>query len=111
MRTRHREDLHTLLGKAGKNLTVTTLMQTLQQSLEFEAFVSKKYATPVSPCATLGNLVLSMRIIQITDLMKSCSPNIVSANTLESAFESHMGIYVDAQNRSVHPEHCDIRTS
>ena len=86
-------------------------MQTLQQSLEFEAFVTKKYATPVRSCATLGDLVLPVRIIQIADLMKSCSPNIVSANTLESAFESHMGIYIDAQNRSVHTEHCDICTS
>lgn len=43
----HREDLHTLLGKAGKNLTITVFMQSLQHCLEFEAFVAKKYNTTV----------------------------------------------------------------
>jgi vacuolar protein sorting-associated protein 53 len=42
-----REDIARLLENAGSSLTVTTLMQSLQQALEFENFVSKKYSMPV----------------------------------------------------------------
>lgn len=39
---------------------------------------------------------------QLTELMKSCiTPNILSSNTLGSAFEPHMSIYIDAQNKYV----------
>ena len=36
-----------LLAKAGPGLTVQTLLDTLQQTMEFEASIAKKFATPV----------------------------------------------------------------
>lgn len=37
-----------LLSKAGSNLTVKQLLDTLQEVLDFESSIAKKYATPVS---------------------------------------------------------------
>lgn len=36
-----------LLSKAGPNLTVKLLLDTLQEVLDFEASIAKKFATPV----------------------------------------------------------------
>ena len=44
-----RDDMTTLLSKAGSNLTVKQLLDTLQEVLDFEASIVKKYATPVDP--------------------------------------------------------------
>lgn len=42
-----RDDLATLLSKAGQSLTVKLLLETLQQTTEFELSMAKKWATPV----------------------------------------------------------------
>lgn len=39
---------------------------------------------------------------QLTDLMRLCSTIILSENTLSSAFEPHMGVFIDAQNKLVY---------
>lgn len=44
-----RDDISVLLSKAGPSLTVKVLLDTLQQTTEFEASIAKKYATTVSP--------------------------------------------------------------
>ena len=44
-----RDDLTTLLTKAGSGLTVKALLDNLQETLEFEASMAKKWATPVCP--------------------------------------------------------------
>jgi hypothetical protein len=41
------EDLTVVLSKAGAGLTVQLLLDTLQQTIEFESSISRKYATPV----------------------------------------------------------------
>lgn len=43
-----RDDMTALLSKAGSNLTVKQLLDTLQEVLDFESSIAKKYATPVS---------------------------------------------------------------
>lgn len=42
-----REDLTVVLSKTGSNLTVQLLLDTLQQTMEFESSISRKYNTPV----------------------------------------------------------------
>ena len=42
-----RDDLTTLLTKAGSGLTVKALMDNLQETIEFETSMAKKWATPV----------------------------------------------------------------
>ena len=44
-----RDDLTTLLTKAGSGLTVKALMDNLQETTEFETSMAKKWATPVCP--------------------------------------------------------------
>ena len=44
-----RDDLTTLLTKAGSGLTVKALMDNLQETIEFENSMAKKWATPVCP--------------------------------------------------------------
>lgn len=36
-----------LLSKAGAKLSVKQLLDTLQETLDFEAYIGRKYATPV----------------------------------------------------------------
>ncbi|KAL5507261.1 VPS53 [Sanghuangporus vaninii] len=82
-----REDLSRLLEKGGNALTVSTLMQSLQQALDFEAFISKKYATDA---------------IQIRDILKlSTTGTSRPIQSLASAFEPYMGIFVDAQDKAL----------
>lgn len=45
---RFRDDMSTLLSKAGSSLTVKALLEALQQTTEFEMSIAKKWATPVS---------------------------------------------------------------
>lgn len=44
----------TLLSKAGSGLTVKQLLDTLQEVLDFEASMVKKYATSVRTADSLG---------------------------------------------------------
>ncbi|KAI5123978.1 hypothetical protein M0805_006390 [Coniferiporia weirii] len=77
-----REDFSILLEKAGGSLTNSTLMQSLQQALDFESFIGKKYGMALS------------------DLLKlSATNNSRPVNSLASAFEPYMRIFVDAQNK------------
>lgn len=43
----HREDLTTVLAKAGATLTVPLLLESLQQTTDFEAFLGKKFGVSV----------------------------------------------------------------
>lgn len=43
-----RDDVSILLSKAGSSLTVKVLLDTLQQTTEFEHSIAKKWATSVS---------------------------------------------------------------
>ena len=42
-----RSDMASLLAKAGKDLSVMTLLDTLQQTKDFELSTSKRFAIPV----------------------------------------------------------------
>jgi hypothetical protein len=44
----NREDISALLAKAGSNLTVKSLLDNLQLTVEFESTMAKKWATSVS---------------------------------------------------------------
>ncbi|KLO18398.1 hypothetical protein SCHPADRAFT_993623 [Schizopora paradoxa] len=79
-----REDLSSLLGKAGPSLTVATLLQSLQQCLDFEAFISKKYTFTIGRILTLSSTITSRPM-----------------SSLASAFEPHMGVFIDAQDKAL----------
>ncbi|KZT10830.1 uncharacterized protein LAESUDRAFT_755492 [Laetiporus sulphureus 93-53] len=91
-----RDDMTALLSKAGSKLTVKQLLDTLQDTMDFEASLGRKYATPV------------------TDILKETQPAGASRplKTISSAFEPHMGVYIDAQDKlSIDLSHTDLYTN
>ncbi|KAL4078288.1 Vps53-like protein [Scleroderma yunnanense] len=77
------DDLSTLLSKAGQSLTLKLLLETLQQTIEFESFMSKKWATPLD------------------ELLEATSSPATPVQSMSSAFEPHLGIFVDAQDKAL----------
>ncbi|KIM45519.1 hypothetical protein M413DRAFT_442185 [Hebeloma cylindrosporum] len=77
-----RDDVTTLLTKAGSNLTVKALLDNLAITTEFEQSMSKKWATPFKD------------ILKATD-----NPHSEPGKPISAAFEPHMGIFVDAQDK------------
>ena len=55
-----RDDLTTLLTKAGSGLTVKALLDNLQVTTEFEASMAKKWATPVCRFSSICHISLLM---------------------------------------------------
>ncbi|KAI6033241.1 Vps53-like protein [Pisolithus orientalis] len=78
-----RDDLSTLLSKAGPLLTLRLLLETLQQTTEFESAMSKKWAAPVG------------------EILSTASSPAAPVQPLSSAFEPHLGIVVEAQDKQV----------
>ncbi|KAJ3554569.1 hypothetical protein NM688_g3036 [Phlebia brevispora] len=80
-----RDDMTALLSKAGSNLIVKQLLDTLQEVMDFESSMAKKYATP------------------IPDILKATQPAGASrpSKTISSTFESHMGVFVAAQDKAL----------
>ncbi|KIJ68088.1 hypothetical protein HYDPIDRAFT_173763 [Hydnomerulius pinastri MD-312] len=78
-----RDDLSALLSKVGQSLTVKVLLETLQQTTEFELSMTKKWATPLD------------------EILKTASHPATSIQSMSSAFEPHLGIFVDAQDKAL----------
>ncbi|KAF9793124.1 Vps53-like protein [Thelephora terrestris] len=79
-----REDLTVVLSKVAPTLTVQQLLDTLQPTMEFEASMSRKWSTPVIELLTRGS---------------PSDPR--PSKPITSAFEHHMNIFVEAQDRAL----------
>ncbi|KAJ7268661.1 Vps53-like protein [Mycena haematopus] len=79
-----RDDIAALLSKTGASLTVKTLLDNLQLTAEFESSMVKKWATSFQ------------EILNITATPHSAPPK-----TITSAFDPHMGVFVDAQDKAL----------
>ncbi|KAJ7647012.1 Vps53-like protein [Roridomyces roridus] len=79
-----RDDLAALLSKTGGSLTVKALLDNLQLAADFENSMVKKWATPFQ------------ETLQATAPSHSAPPK-----TMTSAFEPHMGVFVDAQDKAL----------
>ncbi|KAJ7217738.1 Vps53-like protein [Mycena pura] len=77
-----RDDLAALLSKT--SLTVKTLLDNLQLTADFESSMAKKWATPFQD------------MLHATAAFHSAPPK-----TITSAFEPHMGVFVDAQDKAL----------
>ncbi|KAJ6500190.1 Vps53-like protein [Mycena vitilis] len=79
-----RDDLAALLSKTGASLTVKALLDNLQLTAEFEASMVKKWATPFQ------------------EMLVSATPShSAPPKTITSAFEPHMSVFVDAQDKAL----------
>ncbi|KAI0358545.1 hypothetical protein OH77DRAFT_1420941 [Trametes cingulata] len=78
-----RDDMTALLSKAGSKLTVKQLLDTLQETMEFESSIMRKFGTSVR------------------ELLKATTPPNATRplKPITSAFEPHMGVYIDAQDK------------
>ncbi|KAF7782136.1 hypothetical protein Agabi119p4_1512 [Agaricus bisporus var. burnettii] len=76
-----RDDISALLSKAASNMTVKTLLDYLQQTIEFELSMAKKWATPFA------------------EILKFTNGSSQPQKVISSSFEPHLGIFVDAQDK------------
>ncbi|KAI9067270.1 hypothetical protein FKP32DRAFT_1673066 [Trametes sanguinea] len=78
-----RDDMTALLSKAGSKLTVKQLLDTLQETMEFEASITRKFG------------------VSLRELLKTTTPPGATrpSKPITSAFEPHMGVYIDAQDK------------
>ncbi|KAG6845073.1 hypothetical protein H0H87_000977 [Tephrocybe sp. NHM501043] len=82
LRMFRRDDLTMLLAKAGPSLTVKTLLENLQTTTEFENSMVKKWAT-------------SLQVL----LSTTAGTHAIAPKPISAAFEPHMSIFVDAQDK------------
>ncbi|EPQ57099.1 hypothetical protein GLOTRDRAFT_137518 [Gloeophyllum trabeum ATCC 11539] len=79
-----REDMVGLLSKAGSALDVKLLLDTLQQTLDFEASMARKLGAPLK------------------EILEASSPSSSRPiRPISSAFEPHLGVFVDAQDKAI----------
>ncbi|KAI0645796.1 Vps53-like protein [Trametes meyenii] len=78
-----RDDMTVLLSKAGSKLVVKQLLDTLQETMEFETSVTRKFSTSLQ------------ELLKVTTPANATRP----LKPITSAFEPHMGVYVDAQDK------------
>ncbi|TEB37202.1 hypothetical protein FA13DRAFT_1682098 [Coprinellus micaceus] len=79
-----RDHVTTLLTKIGPSLTVKSLLENIQITLEFEANMSRKWVTPFQD------------ILKATDTTHS-----QPGKSITSVFEPHMNIFIDAQDKAL----------
>lgn len=77
----YRDDLSAALNHAGSKLTVTLLLESLQQTLDFEASMSRKFDST------------------FIDIVKVAATITRPPSTLSAVFDAHMGVFVDAQDK------------
>lgn len=78
-----RDDIATLLSKSAQSLTVKSLLDDLQQTVEFESSTAKKWATPFG------------------EILKFTSISNQPQKAISAAFEPYLGIFVDAQDKAL----------
>ncbi|KAI0075132.1 hypothetical protein K474DRAFT_1691959 [Panus rudis PR-1116 ss-1] len=80
-----RDDMTVLLSKAGSKLSVKQLLDTLQEVSEFESSIARRYATP------------------FLDILREAQSGSASrpAKAITTAFEPHMGVFIDAQDKAL----------
>ncbi|KAF7315688.1 hypothetical protein MIND_00084400 [Mycena indigotica] len=78
-----RDDIAALLSKA--SLNVKALLDNLQLAAEFEASMAKKWATPFQ------------EILHVT----AAAAHSATPKSITSAFDPHMGVFVDAQDKAL----------
>jgi hypothetical protein len=88
----------TLLAKEGPKLSVALLLECMQQCLEFELSIARKYGISVCIKDQVHAIYID-RTSQFGEIVKK-SPNAArTTRTISSVFEKHMSVFVDAQDR------------
>lgn len=98
-----RDDIAALLLKAKPSLTVKVLLDNLQITIEFESAMARKWATPVSYSNFWNkavHLLTASGALQFQEILNAAAGTQTQPrSTISSAFEPHMGVFVDAQDK------------
>ncbi|KAG1727197.1 hypothetical protein EDD22DRAFT_1016813 [Suillus occidentalis] len=77
-------DLIASLSKAGSSLMIKALLEALRQTIDFESSMAKKWLMPFNEI-----------------LEASSPPSSATVQSMSSAFEPHLGVFVDAQDKAL----------
>ncbi|KAL1748737.1 Vps53-like protein [Schizophyllum fasciatum] len=81
-----RDDLAVVLSKAAPTLTAKSLLENLELTTTFEGGLARKWATPFQ---------------EILDATNTTTQGVGPRKPISTAFEPHMGIFIDAQDRAL----------
>ncbi|TRM70028.1 Vps53-like protein [Schizophyllum amplum] len=81
-----RDDLAVVLSKAAPTLTAKSLLENLELTTNFEAGLAKKWATPFQ---------------EILDATNATTQGVGPRKPISAAFEPHMGVFIDAQDKAL----------
>jgi hypothetical protein len=91
-----------LLLKAKPTLTVKLLLDNLQITTEFESGMARKWATPVRLRFRDNTVILTTmhRALQFQEILNAAAGTQAQPRSpISSAFEPHMNVFVDAQDK------------
>jgi hypothetical protein len=91
-----------LLDKAKGQLSVQSLLDTLQQTMEFESSIASKFGVQVSFLLHKQDTTGSQSCFggQLSEIFKATShQNARPTTSITTAFAPHMGVYIDAQDK------------
>lgn len=80
------DDIKTLLAQGGKNINVQLLLKALQDTLEFEQYMEKRFAS-------VSNSIPSKK--------DANSSSLESGKAISMAFQPHLNIWIDHQDRQL----------
>lgn len=86
-----RDDIRTLLAKEGRQIDVQLLLKALQETLEFEQYLEKRFGS-VSDSRTDSSFI---------DKTKHPEIAFTSGKTISLAFQPHLNIWIDYQDKQL----------
>lgn len=92
-----RDDITTLLSQSGKNVNVQLLLQALQETLEFEQYLEKRFGS----VSDSRNSVENRRAAQHKENEEDDSNPFTSGKAISLAFQPHLSIWIDYQDKQL----------
>ncbi|KAK9479498.1 Vps53-like protein [Lipomyces japonicus] len=83
-----RDDYKSNLARNAKNLNVDFLLKALEETMEFEQFLEKRFAS-------------NPKLLPDVDLTDKNASNLVFGRAISEAFEPYLGLWVDSQDRKL----------
>jgi vacuolar protein sorting-associated protein 53 len=92
-----REDFRGILARSGKSLDVKLLLSALQQSLEFEYYLEKRFAQTVPSIFYVADD--QERESMDTVSSKGEERTLIFGKAISEAFEPYLSLYIDSQDQ------------
>ena len=96
-RAKGREDYKSILARSGKGLDVKLLLSALQQSLEFELYLERRFNQAVK--SSLIHAHCQERESLDTLSSKGDDRMLIFGKAISEAFEPYLSLYIDSQDQ------------